>query len=95
VRALIKDIKNDINLKGADTIEKLIYTYAPPNENNTENYINALAQMANIPRSAPIYATKDILKRISQAIANYENYGIKPLEYTVNSQLFNKAYQLV
>lgn len=95
VRALIKDIKGDIQNKGADTISKLIYTYAPPGENNTENYINVLSYMVGIPRDSPIFPTKEIIKKIAQGIANFENYGVKPLNYTINDSLFNEAYSMI
>ena len=38
LRAMFKDLITDIN-KGKNTVRKLIYEYAPPNENDTELYI--------------------------------------------------------
>lgn len=38
LRAMYKDLINDIN-KGKNTVKKLIYEYAPPHENNTEQYV--------------------------------------------------------
>lgn len=45
-RAMQKLIGNYIN-SGVNTISKIIYKYAPPNENNTENYIRQVLLMMN------------------------------------------------
>ena len=37
--------------KGFNTIEKIIYRYAPPVENDTEKYIRNLVSWTNIPRN--------------------------------------------
>lgn len=49
IRAMMKIILNDLN-EGDNTIEKLIYEYAPPSENNTELYISQVCSWSNISR---------------------------------------------
>ena len=47
-KALEKDILLKV-LKGM-TLEKFVYTYAPPNQNNTENYIKLMTEFTGIAR---------------------------------------------
>ena len=49
-RAMIKDIHSKI-ASGFDTIEKIIYRYAPPSENNTEAYIGYVSSTTGINRN--------------------------------------------
>lgn len=48
-RAMLKILINDINA-GDDTINALIYQYAPPHENNTEAYINNVVNWSGVAR---------------------------------------------
>jgi hypothetical protein len=43
LRAMITDITGDIVVDGMDTIRKITSVYAPPSENDTTAYINAVA----------------------------------------------------
>lgn len=47
LRAMFKDLINDIN-KGKNTVKKLIYEYAPPHENNTEQYVNSVCKTIGV-----------------------------------------------
>lgn len=47
LRAMIKDLINDIN-KGKNTVESLIKEYAPPTENNTAVYVKAVAKTLGV-----------------------------------------------
>jgi hypothetical protein len=95
IRAGIKDLRNDIITDGTNTLKKIIYEFAPPFENATENYISTIVQMTGIDKDQILTGTKAELKKIVQSFANYENYGIKPLEYTISTDLFNSAYALI
>lgn len=62
---------------GKNTIETIIASYAPPNENNTENYIKNVAQWTGIPRTARISADNyPDLKKLVKAIAQQEHSAI-------------------
>ncbi|MGO4770414.1 hypothetical protein ACEN2I_02035 [Flavobacterium sp. W22_SRS_FK3] len=47
IRAMLRDLTNDIS-KGKNTIRKLITEYAPPSENNTEQYINIICKAVGL-----------------------------------------------
>ena len=53
IRAIMK-IMITYNSQGANTISKIISKWAPPNENNTQAYIDSVAQYANIDRDSII-----------------------------------------
>ncbi|MBX7225027.1 MAG: glycoside hydrolase family protein [Chitinophagales bacterium] len=72
VRALIVLLKNYIT-KGRNTITAIFGAYAPPNENNTQNYIRFVAERLGVGADAPLSLTKNILKELAQAIAKMEN----------------------
>ncbi|WP_051590677.1 hypothetical protein [Flavobacterium daejeonense] len=73
IRALILDIFNDIK-KGKNTVRKLITEFAPPKENNTEAYINAVAKGAGISSDAVFKVVDfDLIYSIVKAIIKHEN----------------------
>ncbi|MCV9934393.1 hypothetical protein OIU80_19105 [Flavobacterium sp. LS1R47] len=47
IRAMLRDLTNDID-KGKNTIRKLISEYAPPSENNTQNYIDVVSKAVGL-----------------------------------------------
>lgn len=53
-RAASKDVKGDIERKGQNTVRKLIESYAPPSENNTEAYISVVSKALGISDSSPL-----------------------------------------
>ncbi len=67
LRAMITDIAGDIVKDGRDTLTKLITAYAPPNENDTQNYINAVAAATGIGRDEKITADRATLEKIVKA----------------------------
>ena len=77
-RAIFVLLSSYINKYGYDTIEKIISTYAPGNENNTENYILAVTQRTGLERDEPIsFSDQQNIKSIVAAISYVEN-GITP-----------------
>ncbi len=54
VRAADKLLANYPDLKGISTLRELIATFAPPNENDTENYIEFVSETIGIPPDQPI-----------------------------------------
>ena len=94
VRAMMKDLITDIG-RGDNTILKLMYQYAPPNENPTESYIRGIEQMTGTNRNTIINPLDSNFKKLVQAIANFENYGIKPLDYTIKNSVYEQAKSLI
>lgn len=89
IRAMIKDIQSDIK-KGKNTIRKLITEYAPPNENNTNNYIQILSIATGYGTDQVITPTKAVLKPIVMEIAKVENGRT-----AITSEQFDYAWTLV
>lgn len=48
IRAAARLLKNYRDLYGLDTIEKIIFRWSPPNENDTDSYINSVSRRINI-----------------------------------------------
>jgi hypothetical protein len=93
-RAMMKDLITDIN-RGDNTILKLMYLYAPPHENPTESYIRGIETMSGVSRYKYISPLSNDFKKLVQSIANFENYGIKNLDYTIKSSVYEQAKALV
>lgn len=72
LRALGIDISNKY-FRGLNTITKIISVYAPPSENNTNAYINAVSGSTGIGANQEISLTKDVLKKMIRAIITHEN----------------------
>jgi len=72
IRAIFVILNTKIG-KGQNTIEKIITTYAPPTENDTETYIQNVSQWTGIPRTATIFSDNyPDLKKIVKAIVRQE-----------------------
>ena len=55
------------------TIEGAINRYAPPNENNVENYLKSIERQTGFPRSTPMNKlSKDNLLNLAKAMAKHE-----------------------
>lgn len=55
------------------TIEGAINRYAPPNENNVENYLKSVERQTGFPRSTPMNSlSKDNLLNLAKAMAKHE-----------------------
>lgn len=90
IRAMIKDVKNDIEQDGLDTIAKIVYEYAPPTENHTETYISFLEAETGISAHQTISANQSTMRKLIKAIALYENG-----QSAVSDSEFNYAWQLI
>ena len=75
IRAMLMDIRSDIRKKEQNTIRKLISSYAPPNENNTIAYINAVAHRTGIDADERLSPDESTLCRLAEAISFHENGG--------------------
>ncbi|TNF65643.1 hypothetical protein FBF48_10395 [Streptococcus salivarius] len=71
------------------TVSQIIGRWAPPNENNTQAYINQVAKLVGVSANAPIDVYDfDVMRPIVEAIIRHENgnpadFGRKPLK-TIN-----------
>jgi len=65
IRAWGIDIKGDIK-KGKNTIEKLIYEFAPPTENKTEIYIDTVSSRSGISRKQLLNPSNSTLLKLAK-----------------------------
>lgn len=72
LRALYTDIINDIANKGQNTLYKLLNSYAPAHENNTNAYIDFVAGDTLIDPAEPIILNKANITAIVKAIVKME-----------------------
>jgi hypothetical protein len=72
LRALFIDLINK-HKSGYDTIQKIIYRYAPPSENATSVYVNNVSSRSGIPALAVFQPTKNNFEKIAKAMAISEN----------------------
>lgn len=71
-RALGTDLTNKF-YRGLNTITKIINTYAPPSENNTIAYINAVSKSTGFGANAPLDWSKANLAKLMRAVIMHEN----------------------
>jgi hypothetical protein len=71
IRAIVRVLRS-YDKRGLNTIGKIISTWAPPSENNTQAYINAVVKKVGKNSSEKIY-TSDYPKLVSAIIA-HENF---------------------
>jgi hypothetical protein len=72
IRALFIDLINK-HKSGLDTIQEIIYKYAPPSENITASYVSNVAARSGIPATAVFPPTKDNFMKIAKAMVRSEN----------------------
>ena len=73
-RAIFVILRNYIEKYKADTIREIIYRWAPPNENSTENYVKTVVLRSGIQADATINKTDgDSISKIVSAISYVEN----------------------
>lgn len=75
IRAAATVLINNISSQGNDTIRKLITKYAPPSENNTDAYINAVAASTGFDPDASLDTSNDTIIAMLHAIFEHENGG--------------------
>ena len=89
IRAMIKDIKNDIE-KGKNTVPALMTEYAPRFENNTDAYIQMVCKDLKVSATAKLLPTKNTLRLLVHSISRVENGG-----NFITNELFDKAYAMI
>lgn len=73
IRAAATVLVNNLSSQGNDTIRELITKYAPPIENNTTAYINAVSNSTGIAPDTHIDVTGNNLVLLLHAIFEHEN----------------------
>jgi len=76
--------------QGLNTIRKIVSTYAPSNENDTDNYIYVIADKTGFDPDEVLTYDEDTAKALINAIAYMEN-GTAPNPKDVNEGF--KLYQ--
>ena len=78
IRALARLLQNYQRIHGLDTPRKIISRYAPPNENQTQAYIQSVANQLGITPDGKVDLTEiGTLTVFIKAIIRHEN-GIQP-----------------
>jgi len=89
IRALAKILHNYQVIYGLDTVRKIINRWAPPNENDTGSYVNAVA--AEIGVNADDRINVDVIMNdLVAAIIHHEN-GTQPYSLATVSSGVNMA----
>lgn len=86
IRALVKLIKNKVELQGYNTIDKLINNYAPSNENDTFAYVRFVSQKLNIDKDLVLFPFQ--YQALAEAIIQFEN-GQQPYDVAAVIDKFN------
>ena len=71
IRALGIDLSTKIK-NGYNTIELIIFRYAPPSENDTLAYIASVVEFTGLSQNRELTADQNTLKRLIRAIMNVE-----------------------
>ena len=77
IRALARTLGTYREHYGLDTVQGIIERWAPPHENNTGAYVQAVADAARVAPSDPLPEDDDVTARIVKAMIHHEN-GIQP-----------------
>lgn len=74
IRALSKLLLNYQRIHGLNTVRQIINRWAPPNENDTGSYVNAVAADIGVgPDDAVNLNDADVLAKLVEAIIHHEN----------------------
>jgi hypothetical protein len=77
--------------RGLNTLTKLITVYAPPNENDTANYISFLSKRLSLDPDYPFSLTPGLLVQLAYAISIMENGTTS----YITPDLYSNAYKLI
>ena len=81
IRAMIIILRNYQKKHGLSTLRNIITRWAPPAENNTDAYVNSVAQQTGTDADTPIDVTDSrIMIRLLEAIITHEN-GSQPYAF--------------
>ena len=90
IRAMIVILRNYQRKHGLNTVSGIINRWAPPNENDTQSYINSVANATGVPPDQRIdTGDSRFMMNLLQSIIQHEN-GCQPYKFDV----FVKAIDL-
>lgn len=92
LRAMVKIIFTYQNKYGLKTVESIIHRYAPPNENNTQGYINRVCERLGVLPKQTITLNDTVLEELVKAIIAVENGSLYYNYYTTD--LIKRAISL-
>lgn len=91
-RALLRLLRTYHEIRGCYSVRSIIDRYAPPEENDTESYINHVAQKCNVHPDAHLELTKENHLILAKAIAKHENGNDANL---ISEETWEKAYDMI
>lgn len=90
IRAMIIILRNYQRKHGLNTVTGIIKRWAPPNENDTQAYIDSVAKSTGVPPDKPVDTTDSrFMMNLLRAIIQHEN-GSQPYAFAT----FVKAMDL-
>jgi hypothetical protein len=92
-RASMRNIQTWFS-RGKNTIEKLISTWAPSTENDTQAYIDFMARRLGVGPTQVLTLTPFLLQEIAYAIAIQEN-GLSAVQKYLPREIYAQAYRLL
>lgn len=96
IRAGFIILRKYINKCGRNTIAKIIQTWAPSNENNTQTYIAYVSSIACVDKDAAIKYTDEMtMRRIVMAMIEFECGIHAIIEWEKEEQTSMKKYVAV
>jgi len=87
VRALLIDLVNK-HKQGLNTVQKIIYKYAPPTENYSARYAKFVADSMGLTVTEPFDMTEANLLKFAKAVAKFENGNAAAL---INAQSWEEG----
>ncbi|NHB92958.1 structural protein [Photorhabdus cinerea] len=91
IRAIIKILQNYHKKYGINTVSGIISRYAPPNENNTEGYVNRVCKDTGVTCDQAINVfDRAFMAKLIKAIITVEN-GSQPY----SDEVIDKAFSLL
>ena len=91
IRALVKLLKNYIDVTRLKTISQIINRYAPSTENNPAAYINYVSSYTGISPNTPLSPSRETLRALARSIAAYEN-GTEAISDTEFYAVWNEFF---
>ncbi len=87
VRALLIDLVNK-HKNGYNTVQKIIFRYAPPTENYSARYAKYVADAMGLTVTEPFAMTEVNLLKFAKAVAKFENGNAASL---INAQAWDEG----
>ncbi|WP_445497823.1 structural protein [Photorhabdus sp. SF281] len=91
IRAMIKILYNYNRKYGLKTVKGIISRWAPPNENNTDGYINCVCKDTDVTRDQVVDVfNQAFMTKLIKAVITVEN-GSQPYD----NEVIDKAFSLL